>query len=217
MPRSIHTSPKANLSHGFPNRAVIHADALIPIRELNERCIDLLAQTGRASSSSTLEWTLAFKGLLTVGRTEARRHVAQCPYLLVDFALSDTEWWLALQRHSKRAPRQRIGDELFAKRPAIHLARDVLVLAWHTARSENVAARVLMGLTSDVAGIIRTLPLGEINRIAEQQFRCLRPRWEDRPFVWKTLLMAAHAGDTQTLGALDIHALALLLSEMIPH
>ena len=72
----------------------------------------------------------------------------------------------------------------FPRPAAVKLARSTLVLAWHTVRTNLDAAVVLLGIAPSVAEIIAKPHLQDLDRIAERQYRHVRPRWEDRPAVW---------------------------------
>jgi len=217
MTRSAHPTEGAASIPSAGVRQLVPSKDIAAIRELNEQCMELLSQALRTKPSPALEWLLPLKALLTSGRMDARHRVAQRSFLLVDFEFCDSSWWETIKSDPERISRRRVADEAFPKKQAIALARAVLMLAWHTARADFVGARILMGMTTPVANIVGTLRLSEIERIAEHQFRRLRLRWDDRPSVWRALLMAAHTGDAQALDALDVHALQLLLSEMVPH
>src|SRR4029077_13858496 len=80
----------------------------------------------------------------------------------------------------------------FPRYTGTQLARATLMLAWHTARSDRHLT-FLLGLTPEVAAIIADLSLSEIFQISDARFKHARPRWEDRPAVWRRLFMVAHS------------------------
>jgi hypothetical protein len=90
------------------------------------------------------------------------------------------------------------------------------MLAWHTVRTDTEASVVLLGITPAVARQLRTLRLQEIDRIAEQHCRKVRPRWEDRPSVWRQLLMCARSTEVETAHDFVLHALQLTASTALP-
>jgi hypothetical protein len=70
-------------------------------------------------------------------------------------------------------------------------------------------------MAQSVSELIAGLKFDEIDRIAHKRFRHVRPRWDDRPAVWRRLLLAAHSDDAKLLGAVNLHALQLLTGELL--
>ena len=57
--------------------------------------------------------------------------------------------------------------------------------------------------------------LDEIDRIAQKRFRHVRPRWDDRPAVWRRLLLAAETDDEKLMHEVNLHGLQLLAGELL--
>jgi hypothetical protein len=93
--------------------------------------------------------------------------------------------------------------------------RESLVLAWHSARLDPCASCLLLGISPAVADLIASMELQDIERLAESQHRHLRPRWEDRRYFWRQLLVAARNRDEDTLHELHLHGLQLAGGELI--
>jgi hypothetical protein len=70
-------------------------------------------------------------------------------------------------------------------------------------------------MAQSVADRIVRLKFEEIDRIAHKRFRHVRPRWDDRPALWRRLLLAAQSDDAKLLGAVNLHALQLLTGELL--
>jgi hypothetical protein len=87
------------------------------------------------------------------------------------------------------------------------------MLAWHTlrARPEDAA---LLGVAPGVAQVIAGLSLSAIDRIVERNFHHLRPRWEDRPGVWRALLLAAESEDFRRMRNFDLYSLQLITGDL---
>lgn len=194
----------------------LSAESLRPVHEINERCLQLLAGAAQDPKESGLELATQLKDVLSGLTPEARRRAAERVFLLVDFEFRNVEWWRRALDASARPSRTGDWQGGFARRDAVPLARATLTLAWHTARSDSVATPVLLGLSTDVAAVVATLQLADIDRIAEAQFRALRPRWEDRPAVWRRLLLAARAGDAAAMRDFTLHGLQLMAGDLIP-
>jgi hypothetical protein len=89
-----------------------------------------------------------------------------------------------------------------------------LLLAWHKVR---VAPHelCLLGITTDVADAIAQLSITEIAAVAERYFRYVRPRWEDRPAVWRRLLLSAQSEDIRRSRDFNLYGIQLLTAELM--
>jgi hypothetical protein len=88
------------------------------------------------------------------------------------------------------------------------------MLAWHSVRAD-VNASCLLGISSAVAATLASFSLTELDRIAARRFRHVRPRWEDRPIVWRQLLLSASTGDARQTRDAHLRALQLLTGELL--
>ena len=61
------------------------------------------------------------------------------------------------------------------------MARIVFTYAWHLARSQNAAARLLLGMSAHCARLIAVCTLRQIHDLAETHPEWLQPRWATRP------------------------------------
>lgn len=178
-----------------PYRKPEKADALGPVCEINEQCLQLLVEAARSSNVPRN----GFVGELiaTLSGLDAPTQVcaSRFPFLLVDIRFRDCTWWREVATHPTRIWSDPTWLARFPRSSAVKLARATLVLVWHTVRMDLEAAFVLLGLAPSVAEVIVELRLRDIDRIAERQFRHVRPRWEDRPAVWHQLLACARTGN----------------------
>jgi hypothetical protein len=88
------------------------------------------------------------------------------------------------------------------------------MLAWQMIRTDANAARVILGMADEVAAIIGTLQLTELDRIADRRHRHLEPRWANRPIVWHSLLSAALAPESAAMQRVDAYGLQLLTGDL---
>jgi hypothetical protein len=63
-------------------------------------------------------------------------------------------------------------------------------------------------MTSPVTATVATMQPPQLDRIAEHHHALLRPRWEDRPDVWRELLSISE-GDESMMRAFALYALQL--------
>jgi hypothetical protein len=191
----------------------LRPETLETLIELNELCLALLAEQGasRAAPASPLQRQVA--ELWQALDPAARRRAAGCPYLLVDAGFADPVRW-------RQPGSLGVGDSVnapyssfFTVPAATEVARLVFTYAWHLARSQSAAARLLLGMPDPCAMLIAHLSLRQIQGLAEAHPEWLRPRWPTRLGVWRELLLAAAAGEVPALERARLHGLTLLAAE----
>ena len=109
------------------------------------------------------------------------------------------------------------GEALFIEKRACDGAKSMrwtLMLAWHSVRADADASS-LLGISPGVAGTLASFSLTELDRIAERRYRYVRPRWKDRPIVWRHLLLSASTADARQMRDTHLRALQLLTGELI--
>jgi len=104
-------------------------------------------------------------------------------------------------------------EPFFTVDAVVAVMRLVMTQAWHLARSEPTAARLLLGLSVTNVAVIGGCTLNRLIVLAESRAQWLRPRWENRPRIWRDLLRAAAEGDTGALERLRVRGLHLLAAD----
>jgi hypothetical protein len=89
----------------------------------------------------------------------------------------------------------------------------VFIYAWHLARTQNAAARLLLGVPAHCTNLISARTLPQIHDLAERHPEWLKPRWPARVKVWRELLLAAASGEGVALECARMHGLQLLAAE----
>lgn len=188
-------------------------ETLESLLELNELCLALLAEQAAASGATAGRVLEEVGALWRSLDAPARRRAAACPYLLLDAGFADRERW-------RRAALPQVGDAeqppyaaFFTLARAIEVGRLVLTYAWHLARSQPSAARLLLGMRASCAALIARYTLRHIHRLAEGHPEWLRPRWAEQPAVWRELLLAAASGEARPLEQAHMHGVTLLAAE----
>lgn len=187
-----------------PAASLVWDQALLaPIFEINERMLERLHAHACASLAvPDLERaTGEAPGLLQALLPDwcgldpvAQRRLAQCPYLLLDAGFAEPARWqraAGLAVHEAVPPR-REPDFLLTDQGWVALRRRTLLLGWHLARAQPLAARVLLGMSPASAECIAATRLTDLEELAEGVGR-MAPRWEGQPQVWRQLLRASHA------------------------
>jgi hypothetical protein len=70
-------------------------------------------------------------------------------------------------------------------------------------------------VSPEVARIIARFSLTELDRVVERRFRYLRPRWEDRPAVWRALFLSAQSGDPRRTREVNLRAIQLMTGDLL--
>jgi hypothetical protein len=143
----------------------------------------------------------------------ARRRVEISRILLVDLRFQDIEFWTALSSKSQQPAAGNKSLPCFPRRGAANLSRSTLTLAWHALLTSPEIAWVALGMNCDVARIISTMGIADLERIARSQFDELMPRWADLHSVWRELLQAAQVNDSRASRFATLHALQLAAAE----
>ncbi|HUJ53234.1 MAG TPA: hypothetical protein VLX08_06745 [Steroidobacteraceae bacterium] len=195
--------------------AWLRPETIESLVELNEMCLGLLAEQaaarGVASSLLLREVAELWDGL----DANARHRAAACPYLLLDAGFADPPRWRA-------ATAPEVGDangaygSFFTVPATAEVARLVFTYAWHLARSQSAAARVLLGMPAPSAALISHYTLRQIHALAERRPDWLKPRWPSRVQVWRELLLAAASGEAGALERARLRGLTLLAAEARP-
>jgi hypothetical protein len=191
----------------------LRPDTLESLAEVNESCLSLLAEqaAARASQANALLRVVGelWRGLDAAGR----RRAAACPYLLVDAGFADLMRW-------KWGAGPGVGDAgpapyaaYFTVPAATEVARLVFTYAWHLARSQSAAARLLLAMPAPVAALIGRYTVRQIHTLADAHPEWLTPRWPSRVPVWRELLTAAATGEGSALQQARLHGLTLLAAE----
>jgi hypothetical protein len=108
---------------------------------------------------------------------------------------------------------------LLAERPfftpnrTIDIRRQILTYAWHLARSQGSAARLLLGMSGQCAELIAACTLRQVTEIAANHPDWLQPRWPGHVRVWRELLTTAISGETAALEKARMRGLQLLAAE----
>jgi hypothetical protein len=174
----------------------------------------MLVNAARADRPDMPSLVSQLRNLLRRTTPDVRARAARRAVLLVDLQFANFQWWQMLKDHPTRMAPVPAWRGAFPRQASVQLARSTLTLAWHSARSDRHAA-CLLGLTPAVAELIASLSVTEIDQVVERRFRHVRPRWEDRPTVWRRLLLSAEGEDLRRARDFNVYSLQLLTGDLL--
>lgn len=145
---------------------------------------------------------------------ETRTRAARKSFLLLDMEFANLSWWQVLATRPSRFPPLPPWRGRFPRAGARALARATLSVAWHGLRADP-HAHWRLGMLPAVATVLGSLSLTELEHMAQRQYRYLRPRWEDRPVVWRHLLQSAASPDYRRARDFNIRGLQLLVGDLL--
>ena len=186
------------------------------VTELNLRFLEVLAGAAAGAGGGLQSpVVLELKSEWRVLSARQMQMLARCPYLLLDAAFGVPEHWRATMCGAVheaappgRNPVSALGTEL---------VRRTLVLAWHLARANPLAARITLGMNAECTDLIAGRGLYELEAVAEARPAWVRPRWEGRLDIWRQLLRAASADQANRLRQLQLRGVQLLAGSLLVH
>jgi hypothetical protein len=184
--------------------------------EVNERCIEMLVNAARHEQDRPFALVSELRTLLRSLDPPTRQRAARAAFVLVDMEFANPDWWHTAHHRPLQQMRTPLWRGCFPRPTGIQLARATLLLAWNSLRADPVTARILLGMAPGVSDVIAGLRFDEIDRIAQKHFRHVRPRWDDRPAVWRRLLLAAQGDDEKLMGEFNLQGIQLLVGELLP-
>jgi len=191
------------------------SETLESVAELNEQCLELIMEEAKSCEMPAGPPLVAdLRDLWVALDAPARRRAACCPYLLVDSGFVRVQRWAWVRGHHVRDEERTTQLKFFNSQKAITVGRLVLTYAWHLARSQNTAARLLLGMSGQCAELIAACTLNQIHELAETHPEWLQPRWPGHLRVWRELLTTAISGESPELERARTRGLQLLAAEV---
>lgn len=188
------------------------AATLESVLEVNEQALWLLRAQCQAGGGPP-PLIQEVKDLLLNLDAQSMRRAAASAVLLVDAGFADAGLWsCAIVGAVNDRPQIETGP-FFTVDGSVALMRLVMTQAWHLARSQPAAARLLLGVSAANLGVIGGCTLSRLMRLAETRSHWLRPRWENRTGIWCDLLRMAGHAERGTLERLRARGLQLLAAD----
>jgi hypothetical protein len=197
-------------------------DTLRTLTELNELCLELLAEQALQPLSPAPPMFRELVDLWSQLDSTSRKRAAACPYLLMDAGFCDPyRWqWLSGQQAGTRSAdsvhdREPVTYGAFFTVPSVtKVARQVFTNAWYIVQTQPIGAPLYLGMPTHCATLLRACTLRQVTELANQHAGWLRPRWTGRMRVWRELLEAGISGEVQALEMARMHGVQLLAMEL---
>jgi hypothetical protein len=189
----------------------LRAGTLTCLSELNAECLELCVAQAGAGATPPLcaEIAHAWQALDAAGRQRA----SGCLYLLLDAGFAQVA-------RGRASSARQVGDEgaagyaaWFTVPAATPLAQAVFTFAWHLARCQGGAARLLLGMPAASVQELGACTLGEVRTLAVRFPHWLRPRWTAQPGMWREFFAAAGSADPLRLERARLRGQTLLAAE----
>ncbi len=190
MPEGKPTTPLANESRQWLASAALSAAVLEPLHELNRRWLALLVRMPRLWPAKTASARLPdLVGASLVALTPERcMDIARCPFSLFTASFNDGAYWRDLAGNIAVHERPAAEQVTPARDALTGFAELALFYAWHLARVNPAAARIVLGMTDQTLAAFEVLTLTALQDLALSGKGLFAPRWPDRPGFWLQLL-----------------------------
>jgi hypothetical protein len=202
--------PGAAQSQLWERQLWLGTATLESLEEVNQQVLELLRAQCRADLGRVPLLGEVGNLLMTLEAPALQRAAASC-VLLVDMAFAEGSRWsdaILGAVHDRQRP-----EPFFTVDGAVEVMRMVITHAWHLARSQPAAARLLLGLSAANVSVIGGCSLRRLIQLAEAHAEWLRPRWENRPRIWRDLLRTAGEGSLGAAERMRVRGLQLLAAD----
>jgi hypothetical protein len=192
----------------------LRAETLAHLAEYNEECLRMLALQYSAAPVSQLPPLVREVGpMLRMMDADARHRAAACPFLLFDAGFADQQRWTWVSGNYVRDLARPFQPPYFTLPQTRPMLLAIFTYAWHLARSQNAAARVLLGMTAQCSRLIAVCTVRQIHELAAAHPEWLVPRWQNRPQFWRELLVSAMKGDAAAMEQARLRGLQIMAAE----
>ena len=207
----------ANETRQWLASAVLSAAVLEPLHELNRRWLALLTRTprlwaARATGSRLPDPVGASLLALT---PEQCVEIARCPFSLFTASFNDGLYWRAVAGNTAVREPPAIDADQPGRDELMSFAQLALFYAWHVARVNPAAARIVLGMTDQTLAAFESLSLTTLQNLAMASPELFMPRWPERPTFWRRLLDAEKAPSAE-VRLLGLQMLAAELTQAPP-
>jgi len=192
----------------------LRAETLAHLAEYNEECLKMLALQYSVTPVAQMPPLVREAGpLLRMMDADARHRAAACPFLLFDAGFADQQRWTWVSGNYVQDLARPTTPPYFTVQQTRPMLLAIFTYAWHLARSQTAAARLLLGMTPHCSRLISVCTVRQIHELAEAHPEWLVPRWQNRTQFWRELLVSAMKGDAAAMEQARLRGLQIMAAE----
>jgi hypothetical protein len=170
--------------------------ALKGIRGINSLLLELLC-TQAAASTASFPLPPEVRRRFASAPADVRGQVAACGLLLADMGFEDGNRWREALRATD-AQSQGTPEGWAPKDESIALMQATLIVCWQVVNLSQTLAVILLGMAPETVAVFTEMGLEELAHIARHHFDWIKPRWQQNPEAWSTLLEQSASGSDTT-------------------
>jgi hypothetical protein len=171
-------------SHEGPKDLLFSETALAPVRQLNAQALELLISCSRHPAWIGSSWESALGRGFSRITSDERAGLARSPVALLEFGSSFSN----LGPNSPENSTAEAPPAFLPLNAALPISQIMLALAWTLCRNDTAAASIVFGLPPTDVQKILSLDVRDLSAISERISAGLKPRWLNRPRIWRELL-----------------------------
>jgi len=214
MRMTVEDTAGASLRSAWLAGDVLNAALRVSLRDLNARFLDCLRRMPE-EELELLGFVPAVARLLRATNAHSTRVIAACPYALFDAAFRRHEYWHAMcaGAGTLAASEEDAGLPAEHQQEYLTLTEMALFFAWHLATTNLLATRLVLGMSTATAELIRSSTLPAITGVVRIRPRLLRPRWPERTLFWRRLLAITPQSSFEEATVAQLTGIQLMATE----
>jgi hypothetical protein len=185
------------------------------VHELNERCLAALTGFAKGLGPCDIPAIAQCRALWSQLDALSIQRAAQLPFVILNVRFTDGPWWRTVTDpvlHSRIAPATAGAWPGDLAEP---LLQELLIFAWHTVKWDARVARLLLGMSPQVAESLAGLSPQRLTELGQEAAGELRLRRQEDHEFWGSLVTAALKNSRQALSDVHLHAKLLLCGELL--
>ena len=191
------------------------ASSLTLVHEFNERCLAALTGFAKGPGPCDIPVIAQCRALWSQLDALSIQRAAQLPFVILNVRFTDGPWW---RTGAGPAPDARVTPMAAGAWPAAiaePLLQELLIFAWHTVKWDARVARLLLGMSPQVAETLAELSPQRLTELGQEATGELRLRRQEDHGFWEPLLVAALKNSRQALSDAHLHAKLLFCGELL--
>jgi len=190
----------------------LSSDGLQSLFSLNEQLLEQLTRAARVGNG-TSPLVAALYGEFCLLDATTCRYLSHAP-LLIDAGFSDPHRWLCPLRTKTSGRRRPLSGHWLGRSQAVALARETFFVGWYLVHTFPHAPKLLLGMCDPCVAFFNEATVNDVQKLSEQRYEWIKPRWETQPQIWRELIMLARHPPKSMPGSVALRAMALIAAEV---